>query len=163
MIEIKKDLTRTVLLMDHITDEQYKSLADSVDLSDLTEFIKELNSAKWVPNCYWKNGGKDIFTKFRGGELHWVIYSYLTDRKLLIVEDQYYGYNSSRTEKYKSKSGYFNPLEGKLYQLVIDRLVDGAYLIAYPEKSQYYTRYDYSLGKSYDRENKLKKLFESNA
>lgn len=158
MIEIKKDPNRNDHLMDHITDEDYKKLAESVDLNDITEFIKTLNSDDWVPSCYWKNKGEDIFKKFYSGELHWAVYSYLVYRELLIIEDKY---NKSRTDKFLKRNGYFNPLEKQLYQLIIDRLVYERYLEEESIPEKYFTSYYYTLGKSYQREDKLNKLLKT--
>ena len=149
MIEIKKDC--------HITDEDYKKLAESVDLNDIIKFIKTLNSDDWVPSCYWKNKGEDIFKRFCSGELHWAVYSYLVDKKLLIIEDRYFN-NRERTDKYLKRNGYFNPLEKELYQLIINRLVDKKYLEEEAIPQKYTTSYYYTLGKSYKREYKLKKI-----
>jgi hypothetical protein len=160
MIEIKKDPNGNDHLMGHITDEDYKKLAESVDLKDITEFIKTLNSDVCVPDCYWKNKGEDIFKKFYSGGLHWAVYSYLVYKELLIIEDRYYKYNTSRTDKYLKRNSYFNPLERQLYQLIIDRLVGEKYLEEEKIPHKYTTSYYYTLGKSYQREDKLNKLLK---
>lgn len=158
-IEILKDPDRAEHLPYDYPKEVFQNVIDGVDLEDLTEFIKELNDASWVPKCYWKNKGKDINHEMWYGELSWAMYSYLVDRKLLIVEDQYYRYNKSRTEKYKDRHCYFNPLEKQLYHPIVKRLLDEKWLdIARVVDYTYSKGYYYKLGVSHQREEKLNEI-----
>jgi len=156
-ILIQKDPERSELLP--YKDKDYQRLVDEVDLHDLTRHIISLNVESWVPSCYWENVGKSIDVEIWYGEISWAIYSYLVDKGFLIIEDQYYRYNTSRSDKYKKRNSYFNTLEKELYHPIRDRLLDGSYLDISRVVEHTYTRgYYYKIGKSYLRENKLNKI-----
>ena len=109
-----------------ILNGDFNSVINSVDLVDLLDFIKSLSVDKWVPNAYWKH--KNNSNKFHWGEAVWAVYSYLIDRKILIIEDQYYGWNSSRTNKYLLKNSYDSTFENSLYDPILKKMVDSKYL-----------------------------------
>lgn len=104
-------------------------LINSIDLCKLSQWFVSLDTAKWVPRSYWSK--VDTLKSDRHiGELMWGIYSYLIEGGFLVVEDRYYGYNSSRLDRYIRKDSYYNPLEGILYDFIIKRLVNEGYLIS---------------------------------
>lgn len=127
----------------------FERLVDGVDLSDVMDFI--LMTMDGESNHYWSV--TDINWHIYYGELDWVIYSYLVDRGLLIVEDKYYSsdMNTGRS-KYLDKSGYFNPLEHNLYTPIVDRL-SGYYLDKVEENY-------YMIGKGYLRDKTLCKILQ---
>ena len=104
-ILIKKDPNRYANLP--YNKEDFQSVIDEVDLSDILDYIISAIEEDWAPKSYWsiKSKEEDIFI----GKLQWVIYSYLVHKGLLIVEDRYFGYNKSRTEKYTDRYSYYNP------------------------------------------------------
>ena len=99
MLTIKKNPNRYVNLISDVSDSDYQLVIQFVDLLDLKDFIMDLDNQSWVPSCYWKS-----CDWFSIGELYWAIYAYLVDRCLLQVEDCYYGYSRSRTEKYRKRN-----------------------------------------------------------
>jgi hypothetical protein len=102
--------------------EDFQSVIDEVDLSDILDYIVSAIDGDWAPGCHWKN--HDVNDNLFVGQLEWIIYSYLVHKGLLIVEDKYFGYNTSRIEKYRDRCGYYNPLEKDLYIPIIKRMVD---------------------------------------
>jgi hypothetical protein len=106
--------------------EDFQSVIDEVDLSDILDYIISTIDNKWAPNCYWKFSSIDD-TMF-SGELQWIIYSYLVHKELLLIEEQYFGYNTSQTEKYKDRFTYHNTLERDLYKPILNRMIDEKYL-----------------------------------
>lgn len=102
--------------------EDFQSVIDEVDLSDILDYIISAIDGDWAPKSYWSIKSKE--DKMFIGKLQWIIYSYLVHKGLLIVEDQYFGYNDSRIEKYKDRLSFYNPLEKDLYIPIIKRMVD---------------------------------------
>jgi len=102
--------------------EDFQSVIDEVDLSDILDYIISAIEEDWAPKSYWSIKSKE--DKMFIGKLQWIIYSYLVHKGLLIVEDQYFGYNDSRIEKYKDRLSFYNPLEKDLYIPIIKRMVD---------------------------------------
>lgn len=133
-------------------------LVESVDLIDILDFIKSLNSDSWVPSCYWKNIGKDINTPILSG-INWSIYSYLVSRGLLVIEDTYYGRYSHIKEKYKTRDSYDNKYEKFLYNPILCRMVSSGYLDVVNLKVESGRFFDhYQIGKSFLRREKLDSL-----
>ncbi len=133
-------------------------LVQSVDLIDILDFIKSLNSEPWVPSCYWKNIGKDINTPILAG-IHWSIYSYLISRGLLVIEDTDYGRYSHIKEKYKTRDSYDNKYEKFLYEPILHRMVSSGYLDIISlrvESGRFFGHYQ--IGKSFLRKEKLHSL-----
>ena len=75
---------------------------------------------------------------------------------LLIVEDRYFGYNKSRTEKYTDRYSYYNPLEKDLYKPIMDRMVDEKYLTSWDGYVYTY----YKLGPVYWRGINLERILD---
>lgn len=150
-ILIRKDLNRYENLPYNKSD--FRSVIDEVDLSDILDYIVSAIEEDWAPKSYWSIESKEsnIFI----GKLEWIIYSYLVHKELLIVEDQYFGYNMGRTEKYKNRCDYYNPLERDLYDPIIKRMVDERYLINVDN------RY-YKIGPIYWRNKNLESLSINN-
>lgn len=119
-----------------VKDEGYKRIVDLVDLYDLSKFINSLNKEEWVPDCYWNKNKLE----FNYPELYWSIFSYLIDKKILIIEDRYYGYNPKR-EKYVKRDSFDNTLSEKLYKPITERLEQSGFIE--------YDRGYYLLSKSY--------------
>lgn len=124
-IIIKKDPNRYENLS--YNKEEFQPVINEVNLSDISDYIISAIEDNWAPNCYWSTKSKQ--DRMFIGQLEWVIYSYLIHNKILIIEDKYYGYNKSRTEKYKDRLSYYNPLEVDLYMPIIQRMIDEKYLI----------------------------------
>lgn len=162
-ILIKKDPHRNEHLpYKNYDPEIFQRVIDFVDLEDLTEFILSLNTERWVPSCYWKNKGKDIQEEIWYGELCWAIFSYLVTNKLLIIEDQYFGYNPSRTDKYVRRWSYFNTLEKELYIPIRDRLLEEKWFDISRVKDYVYSKgYYYKIGKTRSREDKLNQILDN--
>jgi hypothetical protein len=123
-ILIRKDPNRCENLA--YNKEDFQSVIDEVDLSDILDYIISTINNKWAPNCYWKFSSID--DTIYSGELQWIIYSYLVHKGLLMVEDQYFGYNTSRTEKYKDRCSYHNTLVNDLYNPIGNRMVSEKYI-----------------------------------
>jgi len=86
----------------------------------------------------------------------WVIYSYLVSKRLLIIEDQYFGWNSERTKKYLDRTGYYNPLEKQIYKPILDRMVSSGHLDIINLQVSSGRFFDhYVIGKRFIREKKL--------
>jgi hypothetical protein len=68
-----------------------------------------------------------------------------------MVEDQYFGYNTSRTEKYKDRCSYHNTLVKDLYNPIGNRMVSEKYI------TDVDYRY-YKLGPVYWRNHNLEKI-----
>lgn len=134
----------------------FQSVIDEVDLSDILDYIISTIDNKWAPNCYWKFSSIDD-TMF-SGELQWIIYSYLVHKELLLIEDQYFGYNTSRTEKYKDRFSYHNTLERDLYGPILNRMVDEKYLTLIDTSHGYGY---YKLGSVYWRRINLEKILNN--
>jgi hypothetical protein len=147
-ILIRKDPNRYENLL--YNKEDFQSVIDEVDLSDILDYIVSAIDGDWAPSCYWKH--HDVNDNLFVGQLEWIIYSYLVHKGLLMVEDQYFRYNTSRIEKYRDRYGYYNPLERDLYIPIINRMVDEKYLINVDN------RY-YKLGPIYWRNNNLENIF----
>jgi hypothetical protein len=133
---------------------EFQSVIDSVNLSDILDYIISAIDEDWSPKSYWsiKSKEEDIFI----GKLQWVIYSYLVHKGLLIVEDRYFGYNKSRTEKYTDRYSYYNPLEKDLYKPIMDRMVDEKYLTSWDGYVYTY----YKLGPVYWRGINLERILD---
>ncbi len=129
--------------------EDFQSVIDEVNLSDILDYIISAIDGDWAPSCYWKH--HDVNDNLFVGQLEWIIYSYLVHKGLLIVEDCYFGYNKSRTEKYEDRYGYYNPLERDLYIPIINRMVDEKYLNNIGDRR-------YKLGPIYWRNNNLENI-----
>jgi len=125
----------------------FKYLVDEVNLFDICEYIISANKGDWAPNCYWSKVEKNI----RFVELQWLVYSYLIHKGLLIIEDKYFGYHKSRTEKYIDRCSYYNPLENRLYVPILDRMVNEKYLSIGEYRC-------FNLGTNYNRMINLNKL-----
>jgi len=134
----------------------FQSVIDEVDLSDILDYIISAIDGDWAPKSYWsiKSKEDDIFW----GQLEWVIYSYLVHKELLLIEDQYFGYNTSRTEKYKDRFSYHNTLEMDLYKPILNRMVDEKYLTLIDTS---YGVYNYKLGPVYWRKINLEKILNN--
>lgn len=103
-------------------DQDFDKLINHVDPDDITEFIiTELIGKSWAPECYWQpNSIQDMIYR---GELGWAIYSYLTVRGLLLIEDYYYSLDMKNgREKYLKKTTYYNPLEKCLYDPIFEKI-----------------------------------------
>ncbi len=155
---IEKDPNR----FEHLpyNDKDYNSVIESIDLFHLIEYIIDLDNDdknKWVSKAYWdkskriKSGVEDLLFI---GQLYWAIYSYLIHNEYLIVEDQYYEYNLLRTDKYKTRCEYFNPLEITLYSPILRKLSSESYLESLEKNGWRY----YKIGKMYSRVINLKNL-----
>jgi len=107
--------------------EEFQPVINEVNLSDILDYIISTIEDNWAPNCYWSIKSK--CDKMSLGQIEWVIYSYLIHNKILIIEDQYYEYNESRTKKYKDRLSYYNTLEIDLYKPILNRMIDEKYLI----------------------------------
>lgn len=153
---IRKCPDRYENLLKEVGPNEYKRIIDNVCLDDIINYIINLNTDSWVPRCYWINKGEYIFKTFRIGEFEWAIYSYLVSVGLLLVEDQYYGYNESRTEKYRGRKDYYNPLESALYYPIVERLLGEGYVMLDSSEPPY--RDSYKISKRYVRERKLEQL-----
>lgn len=141
MLIIKKNIS--------YNKECFQTVIDEVNISDIVQYIISAIDDNWAPNCYWKIKSKEEEIFF--AELLWVVYSYLIHNEIIIIEDPYFEYNKHRTEKYKNRLSYHNPLENNLYIPIIKRMSDEGYLTS--EKTNYY-----KLGKMYWRNVKLDKL-----
>jgi hypothetical protein len=128
--------------------EDFQSVINEVYLSDILDYIISAIDKDWAPKYYWSIKSK--WGKMSLSELYWLIYSYLIHNKLLIIEDQYFGYNESRTKKYKDRLSYYNLLEIDLYQPILNKMVNHKYLT---EINGYY-----KLGPLYKRKENLIKL-----
>lgn len=135
--------------------EDFQSVINEVNLSDILDYIISAIEDKWAPNCYWSINSKE--DKMFIGQLEWIIYSYLVHNKLLIIEDQYYSYNQSRIEKYKDRYSYHNTLERDLFIPIIKRMVNERYLTDVSSDTNDIDRY-YKLGPIYWRNNNLNTL-----
>lgn len=135
--------------------EDFQSVIDEVDLSDILDYIISAIDEDWAIKSYWsiKSKEDDMFI----GELEWIIYSYLVHKKLLMIEDQYFGYNTSRTEKYKDRLSYHNTLERDLYIPIINRMADEKYLKLIDTSYNY--GHNYKLGPVYWRRINLENIF----
>ena len=147
-ILIRKDLNRYENLPYNKSD--FQSVIDEVDLSDILDYIVSAIDGDWAPGCHWKH--HDVNDNLFVGQLEWIIYSYLVHKGLLMVEDQYFGYNDSRIEKYKDRLSYHNTLEKDLYLPIINRMADEKYLTNVDD------RY-YKLGPIYWRNKNLENIF----
>jgi len=112
--------------------EEFQPVINEVNLSDILDYIISAIEDNWTPNYYWPIKSK--LDKMSLGQLEWVIYSYLINNKILIIENQYYDekyyeYNESRTKKYKDRLSYYNPLEIDLYKPILNRMINEKYLI----------------------------------
>jgi hypothetical protein len=151
-ILIKKDPNRYENLP--YNKEDFQSVIDEVDLSDVLDYIISAIDGDWAPKSYWSIKSKEDDMFF--GQLEWIIYSYLVHKKLLMIEDQYFGYNTSRTEKYKDRLTYHNTLERDLYIPIINRMVDEKYLKLIDTSYNY--GHNYKLGPVYWRRINLENI-----
>lgn len=134
--------------------EDFQLVIDSVDLSDILEYILIIINTKCAPICYWQCYSiEGVMSK---GELQWVIYSYLVESKFLVIENRYFGYNGN-TEIYKDKFSYYNVLEADLYNPILNRLVNQKYLIQDSVEPFYYR-----FGPVYWRSTNLENLIYKN-
>jgi len=115
-ILIKKDPNRYENLP--YNKEDFQSVIDEVDLSDILDYIITTIEEGWAPKSYWSIKSKE--DKMFIGKLEWIIYSYLVHKELLIVELSY----PVKNEKYKDRLSFYNPLEKDLYIPIIKRMVD---------------------------------------
>ncbi len=144
---------------------EFQSAINEVNLSDILDYIISAIDENWAPKSYWsiKSKEEDIFI----GKLQWVIYSYLVHKGLLIVEDRYFGYNKSRTEKYTDRYSYYNPLEKDLYKPIMDRMVREKYLISWDSIKKWantgtsYIQTYYKLGPIYWRNINLEIILDN--
>ncbi len=102
--------------------EDFQSVIDEVDLSDILDYIITAIEEGWAPKSYWSIKSKE--DKMFIGKLEWIIYSYLVHKELLIVELSY----PVKNEKYKDRLSFYNPLEKDLYIPIIKRMVNEKYL-----------------------------------
>lgn len=118
--------------------EDFQSVINEVNPSDILDYIVNTITDKWAPHCYWKYSSID--DKMFIGELYWIIYSYLVHNKLLIIENRYFGYNPwpaltykierSISSLYLDRCSYHNSLETDLYKPILNRMIDEKYLIS---------------------------------
>lgn len=151
-ILIRKDPNRYENLLHN--KEDFQSVIDEVDLSDILDYIIIAIEEDWAPNCYWKH--HDVNDNLFVGQLEWIIYSYLVHKGLLIVEDCYFGYNKSRIEKYKDRFTYHNTLEMDLYKPILNRMADEKYLTVIDTSYGY--GHNYKLGPVYWRRINLENI-----
>jgi hypothetical protein len=138
-----------------VADESlFKDVIEGVDLLDMTRYIISACNDGWAPTIYWQGDIKEI----RQIQLSWVVYSYLTYNKILIIENPYFNsplFITAEEKKYVSRTSYYNPLLPKLYNPIIDRIINEGYLV----KNKH--NLDFKLGPSYQqakREEILNKL-----
>jgi len=134
--------------------EDFQSVINEVSLSDILDYIINAIDEDWAPKSYWSIKSKE--DKMSLGDLYWVIYSYLIHNKLLIIEDQYFGYNESRTKKYKDRLSYYNSLEIDLYKPILNKMVNQKYLTEILHNFSFNGYY--KLGPMYLRKENLIKL-----
>jgi hypothetical protein len=134
--------------------EDFQSVIDEVDLSDILDYIISAIDGDWAPKSYWSIKSKEDDMFF--GKLQWIIYSYLVHKGLLVVEDCYFGYNTSQIEKYKDRLSYHNTLEVDLYKPILNRMADEKYLTLIDISYNY--GHNYKLGPIYWRRINLENI-----
>jgi hypothetical protein len=155
-IIIRKDPDRSEHITNDIKSADYTSVINGVDLSDLTKFIKELNTYEWTKRSSWK-GSDNFFI----GELYWAIFAYLVDMEILLIEDRYFDYGT-RIDRYISRDSYFNVLENDLYYPIVERLVENGFIVVVKPgtylNSKKYQWCHFSISPAIFREEKLNEL-----
>lgn len=141
---------------------EFQEVIKSVDPYDICNYIVSLDTESWVPVCYWSRAIKDTKKRIEDfmdphyGEMMWAIYSYLVHNEILIIEDEYYGCNSSRVDKYKKRDSYDSRFENQLYHPIISRLVIEKFLTVLEPVVHGFPRY--KMGSSYYRMYNLENL-----
>ena len=141
---------------------EFQEVIKSVDPYDICNYIVSLDTESWVPRCYWSRESLDDKAKkldHHYGEMMWAIYSYLVHNEILVIEDEYYGCNSSRVDKYKKykkRDSYDSRFENQLYHPIISRLVIEKFLTVLEPVVHGFPRY--KMGSSYYRMYNLENL-----
>lgn len=145
---------------------EFQEVIDSIDLYDLCNYIISLDTESWVPSSYWSRAKAKLYKDAEKqkealkyphyGEIFWAIYSYLVHNEIIMIEDEYWRYNSSRVDKYRKRDGYYSPLENRLYQPILTRLLNEKFLSI--SEVTYYGNDTYKMGSSYYRMSNLEKI-----
>jgi hypothetical protein len=126
--------------------EELDKLVNVVDISKLGIYI-DIN--KNIKSVYWEY----VDGVIPYGGISWMVFRYLIDSGLLIIENQYYGYRGGNKIKYVDKDSYYNPYDLNLYRPLISKLVQTGYIESLDKGFGYY-----KIGKVILRQQKLDQI-----